>query len=176
MDSIMMKRFESLVREHRNAIYTFAVYNLGNHEEAEDATQEVLIKLWKHIDSLGQDSLASWLRRVTRNACIDLMRRRRAYTTRVVAAGDSDIVASAVSHEPGPDEVLETGRLRGHIARALSKLEEPYRSIVILREVQDLKYEEISETMEMPLNTVKSYLHRGRRLLRNQLRGYVDEY
>lgn len=165
-----MKQFERLVSKHKNWIYTFAVYSLGNHEEAQDATQEVLIKLWQHMDELKAETVPAWLRRVTQNACIDAVRRRRAYSARVVGGGQDDMIVHAVSGEPTPEAALEATELRGRIGDAVAGLDEPYRSIVILREIQQFKYEEISDVMELPLNTIKSYLHRARRMLREQLR------
>jgi RNA polymerase sigma-70 factor (ECF subfamily) len=172
----MNKRFNALVDQHRHWVYTFAFYNLGNHEEAEDATQEVLIRLWNHLPQLKTETITAWLRRVTQNACIDSVRRKKAYTARVVAVtGEDDVVQRAVSSDPTPDLTFESSELHGHIQQALSQIEEPYRSIVILREIQDLKYQEISQCLELPLNTIKSYLHRGRRMLRDQLREAFNE-
>jgi RNA polymerase sigma-70 factor (ECF subfamily) len=170
----MKTEFRSLVDQHRDRIYTFAYYNLGNREEAEDVTQEVLIRLWKNLEGIHMKTLPAWLTRVTKNACIDTVRRRRAYESRVVANGEHDHVALAPAGNPTPEATAHAGELREQIQRALSTLKEPYRSIVILREVQDQKYEQICEAMDLPLNTVKSYLHRGRRMLREKLRGMVD--
>jgi RNA polymerase sigma-70 factor (ECF subfamily) len=171
----MNKRFNALVDQHRHWVYTFAYYNLGNHEEAEDATQEVLIRLWNHLPELKTETIAAWLRRVTKNACIDSVRRRKAYTARVVPTGEDDVVQRAASNDPAPDVFVEASDLRGQIQEALAQIQEPYRSIVILREIQDLKYEEISECLNLPLNTIKSYLHRARRMLRDQLREAFNE-
>ncbi|MFQ5511203.1 MAG: RNA polymerase sigma factor [Candidatus Krumholzibacteriia bacterium] len=170
----MTQEFRILVDQHRHRVYTFAYYSLGNREEAEDVTQEVLVRLWKNREELNTATLGAWIRRVTRNACIDAVRRRRAYRTRVVATGDGEDSLSGVSAEPAPDRAVETSELRATIRSALSSLHEPYRSIVILREIQDMKYEQISESLELPLNTVKSYLHRGRRMLRDKLGGTLD--
>ena len=79
-----------------------------------------------------------------------------------------------VSAEPSPEAVAEASELRTRIHDALADLQEPYRSIVIFREIQDMKYDEISESLELPLNTVKSYLHRGRRMLREKLSEALD--
>jgi RNA polymerase sigma-70 factor (ECF subfamily) len=170
----MTKKFRSLADQHRHRVYTFAYYSLGNREEAEDVTQEVLVRLWKNWEDLEEVTLPAWISRVTRNACIDAVRRRRAYRTRVVASGDGEDMVQGISIEPGPDATAEASELRETIQGALASLQEPYRSIVILREIQDLKYEEISENLELPLNTVKSYLHRGRRMLREKLSGALD--
>lgn len=169
----MPKEFGELVEQHRHWVYTHAYYSLGSCEEAEDATQEVLIRLWQHWHELKKESVGAWIRRVTRNACIDTLRKRRAYAARVVASGESETFVQAVSLEPEPDVQTENSELRTHIRQALATLAEPYRTIVIMREIQDMKYEQISDTVDLPLNTVKSYLYRGRRMLRDQLRDVV---
>jgi RNA polymerase sigma-70 factor (ECF subfamily) len=69
---------------------------------------------------------------------------------------------------------MEKTELRARIQSALAGLNEPYRSVVILREIQDLKYEEIAQAVDLPLNTVKSYIHRGRKMLREELREIVS--
>jgi RNA polymerase sigma-70 factor (ECF subfamily) len=165
----MQKRFKKLVAHHRDTVYTFAYYHLGNREEAEDATQEVLIKLWRNMDKIAADKAPLWIRRVTRNTCIDVMRARRAYRMRVVSGSRSADVLQYASPGPSPHTAAEASEFRDRIRHALASISEPYRSIVILREIEDMKYEQIGEMMEMPLNTVKAYLHRGRRMLRDRL-------
>ncbi|MDH3215634.1 MAG: RNA polymerase sigma factor [Candidatus Krumholzibacteria bacterium] len=171
----MAEKFRKVVDRYRNSVYTFAYYSLGNKEEAEDTTQEVLMRLWRNWQDLKTETMPAWIRRVTRNACIDMIRRRRAYSARVVASGETLAFDHAVSNEPDPDVSAENSELRDQIRRALTTLKEPYRSIVIFREIQDMRYEQISESLDLPLNTVKSYLHRGRRMLREQLRETLHE-
>ncbi len=170
----MTKKFRSLVDQHRHRVYTFAYYTLGNREEAEDVTQEVLVRLWQNQGELADATLPAWISRVTRNACIDTIRRRRAYRSRVVASGDGEEMVDGISAEPSPEAAAEASELRARIHEALADLQEPYRSIVIFREIQDMKYDEISRSLELPLNTVKSYLHRGRRMLREKLSEALD--
>lgn len=130
-------------------------------------TQEVLLKLWEHQDKLDEERLLGWLLRVTRNACVDVLRKRKAYHN--VVAPTSEDLGYAPDHDPMPDDDAEAADFQQHLRRALSRLAEPYRSIIILREVQDMKYEEISGAMNLPLNTVKVYLHRARKKLRDEL-------
>ena len=163
------KRFEGWVGDHKDRVYSLAYYSLANQEEAEDVTQEVLLRMWKNRNDINEATLGAWLTRVTRNACIDVVRRRKAFSSRIVVNGDAEQFINARSHEPGPDEIALSSEFGSQVERALSTIQEPYRSIIILREMQDLKYEQISETLELPLNTVKSYLHRGRRMLRERL-------
>ena len=170
-----MKRFRTLVEKHRDWVFSFSYYTLGNVEEAEDTTQEVLMRLWDNLESLREETIPAWLRRVTRNACIDAVRRRGAYRTRIVASGEIEAFSQAVSNEPGPETSAENSELREQIRSAVALLDEPYRSIIVFREIQGMTYNQVSETLQLPLNTVKSYLHRARRALRENLREVLNQ-
>lgn len=155
------------MRTYQHRVYGFAVYFLGNRTEAEDVTQDVLLRLWQHRDTVEESRLLGWLLRVTRNACVDALRRRRVY--RNLMTPDDERLGQAAAGDPTPDDDAEAADFQRHLRRALAQIPDPYRSIVILREVQELKYEEISGAMDLPLNTVKVYLHRGRKMLRQHL-------
>jgi len=171
----MMGRFEAMVDQCRNRIYSLAYYSLGSKEEAEDITQEVLIKLWQHWPSLEADHALPWTIRVAQNACLDVHRkrqvRRAAATVECTGGNCPDNLPSPAAD---PATAMEQSELRRQIETALHKIEEPYRTIVILREIQDMSYEQIGDAMSMPLNTIKVYLHRGRRMLRELIREKID--
>lgn len=169
-----MHRFKTLVEQHKDRVYTFAYYFLGNAADAEDVTQDVLIRLWEHHTALDAERLTGWLMRVTRNACIDAYRRRQTYQAAVRVDTEGVAYQQAATLMASPDAAVEANEFQRHLQAALSELQEPHRSIVILREVQDLKYEQISELLGLPLNTVKVYLHRGRCALRKALRTRID--
>ncbi len=162
------RRFERLVHQYQHRIYGFALYFLGRQMQAEDVTQEVLLKLWERLDQVDEERLLGWLLRVTRNACVDKVRKNKSYR-KVVAQAPEDGLNDALGDDPTPEAEAEAADFQQHLTRALTRLAEPYRSIVILREVQDMKYEEISGAMDLPLNTVKVYLHRARKMLRSAL-------
>jgi len=150
------------------------MYSLRRHEEAEDVTQDVLIKLWQNLDTVEPDRVGAWIMRVARNAVIDVARRRKTRLGIIAEDVDVDIAAN---YAPAPNAGTELGverrELRESIESALEKLEEPYRTIIVMREIQQLKYSEIVDAVDMPLNTVKVYLHRGRKMLRDLLKpGY----
>jgi len=159
--------FERQVSAHEDQVYRFARSMLNDDATAQDVTQEVLITLWEHQEELDEDGLVAWLMRVTRNACIDRLRARQ--RRRKTVRTDSDDVGRAASPTPTPDRHAETEDLRDHVLDALDRVDNPYRRVVALRELQGLKYKEIAEALDMPLNTVKVYLHRGRKKLRAQL-------
>ncbi len=164
----MTTGIEEVVLRYQRRVFTFARYFLGQREEAEDVTQEVLIRLWKNADGLDDERLGAWLLRVTRNACYDRLRQRRTAATVVAPEVDPAVTEAAASDAPDPAALAEAAEFQRRLLAALSRLEEPYRSILILREVQDLKYQEISDALDLPLNTVRVYIHRGRQRLREE--------
>jgi len=165
----MNREFQRLAREHGGRIYTFALHALRCHEDAEDVTQEVLIRLWRHRETVDPARMHAWVMRVTRNLVIDCSRRRRMRASVFADGTDIESVAGVVEADAPRADSAERGELRGVLEAAVADLEEPYRSIVIMREIQDRSYNEIAEAMEMPLGTVKVYLHRARRRLRERV-------
>src|SRR3954447_26114891 len=172
----MLTAFEDTAQRYQRRVYSFARYLLSSREEAEDVTQEVLLRLWRHRQAVDEERLGSWLLRVTRNACYDLLRRRRSEA----AAGlrgtslDDEEPAQVASAEPGPQERAESEQFRRRLLAALADLGEPFKSIVILREVQGLPHREIGEALGIPEVTVRVHLHRGRRKLRERLKEDVS--
>ena len=168
-------QFKRVVKQYKDFIYSYAFYFSGTREDAEDLTQEVLIRIWENLGSLRLGPTKSWVSKVTRNMCIDWERRRRARPETPVALQSEDCEFDV----PAPFE--ETGaekeEMRRNIEKTIAKLPEKLKSVIILREIEDMKYEEISDVLSMPINSVKSYIHRGRRMLREQLSAiYEDEY
>jgi RNA polymerase sigma-70 factor (ECF subfamily) len=157
--------FRRLVKAHKDRLYSLAVHLLGNTAEAEDVVQDVLIKLWNHHESLESERVRPWLLRVTRNACIDLIRKRvhqRAYAMAVGAESETAVLST-------PVEALEDANLNEHLSAAIRGLEEPFQSLVILREIQGFSYQEIGQALELSDQQVRVYLHRARRKLRQTL-------
>jgi RNA polymerase sigma-70 factor (ECF subfamily) len=163
--------FDAAVATHGPKVFTLAVYLLANREEAEDVTQEVLVRLWRRGHDVSPDRIGAWLVRVTRNACIDSIRRRK---------GDLRIGIEEVrtidlrEHAPGPESLSRASQLGRRILKGLGALPEPGRSVVILREIQGLSYQEIAEALEMTISNVRVTLHRTRRRLREELREVHD--
>jgi RNA polymerase sigma-70 factor (ECF subfamily) len=166
----MLTAFDDTARAYRRRVYSFARYLLSSREEAEDVTQEVLLRLWRHQDGVEEERLGSWLLRVTRNACYDLLRRRRSEATQGAASLDDETARELASAEPDPQSRAETADFRRRLLGALGELGEPYKSIIILREVQGSTHREIGEALGIPEVTVRVHLHRGRKKLREQLR------
>jgi RNA polymerase sigma-70 factor (ECF subfamily) len=165
-----MTAFETTAERYRRRVFSFARSLLSNREEAEEVTQDVLLRLWRHQSQVDEERPGPWLLRVTRNACYDLLRRRR--SLRLAAGppaedGEAERVASA---EPGPEARVQASDFRRSLQEALEAIGEPYRSVVLLREVQGLAHREISAALGIPEATVRVHLHRGRQRLRERLR------
>lgn len=163
----MGRDFESLAREYADAVFTYARYALRHTEDAEDVTQEVLVRLWRHRDAVEPDRLRAWVMQVARNLVIDVSRRQRARSGVFAVTAPGDARVESVPSAGTADADVERRELRGVLEHAVAALDEPYRSIVILREVQGMTYEEVAQALNMPLGTIKVYLHRARRRLRD---------
>jgi RNA polymerase sigma-70 factor (ECF subfamily) len=163
-------RFDAAVARHSRRVFTFASYLLGDPGEAEDVTQEVLIRLWRSGGEVEPERLGAWLLTVTRNACTDVLRRRRRTAEIIPIRREEQPTTDHPSPAPSPERIAAGFELGEKISAALSKLTEPARSVVILREIQGLSYREISEITEIHIDTVRVTLHRARRRLRESLK------
>lgn len=164
-----MRRFRKLVLRYQDRVFAFAYHYLRDADEAADVAQDVLIRFWEHFEKMKEEQHLPWLIRVTRNACIDAYRKRRLQRDliEVDTAGLEQLPSYAADGDPLRS--TESSELREVVSSALQRLPEPHRSIVMLREIQDMTYEEICAALELPMTTVKVYLHRGRRMLRELL-------
>lgn len=164
-----MIEFERAVREHQRSVFTFARYLLGNQEEARDVAQEALVRMWRHWDDLDRERLESWLLKVTRNLCYDHLRRLRSQRRNLPESDDERAAERLHATDPDPERQAVGESLRRELLRAMGELREPYKSAVVLREIRGLTYREIAEALEVPINSVKVHVHRGRRMLRQLL-------
>jgi len=157
----MSRRFRRWVDEYQDQAWTLARYLLKDAAEAEDVCQEAFVKLWQHQDSIDPLKVKSWLMKVTRNGCLDRLRRRKP-TEEIGEYADPD-------DSSGPVQDTIRSELGQRLARSIQGLTEPYRSLVVLRDIHQHSYEDVANVLELSLSQVKVYLHRARKLLREQL-------
>jgi RNA polymerase sigma factor (sigma-70 family) len=157
-----------LLREIETPLYRTAYYLLGNEQDALDATQDALIRIYSNIGSYREEAqFKTWTQRIITNLCIDRFRKRKD----IVSIDEHDLpLRSAKTVE---DEVVLSG-LADDIQQAINQLPEHFRTVVVMRYIQDFSYNEISELLDIPLNTVKSHLFRARKLLQGLLREYEE--
>jgi len=166
--------FEAVVDRCQSNVYTYACHLLRDPAAAEDLTQEVFLRLWRHWQRIDVARVDAWLTRVTRNLCYDKWRLERTARQYLVPPLPGEVEA-AVDATPGPQQHAEATDFRQRFEAAVAKLSEPARSALILREVLGYKYREIADALELPLNTVRVYLHRGRKKLRLELADAADD-
>jgi RNA polymerase sigma factor (sigma-70 family) len=158
--------FEEAVMMYKDRAHAYAAMMLRDPSEAQDVAQEALFRLWQFRERVSPEAARLWLMRTVRNLCIDRIRKRKVRAE--VNEGD-DVVAIEPDASPGPERLTASGRLGEMIERALSELSAQDRSVVIMREVQGLSYDEIAAILELPLGTLKARLHRARERLRQRL-------
>jgi RNA polymerase sigma-70 factor (ECF subfamily) len=158
--------FERAAREHKDRVHAYAFQLLRDRAEAQDVSQEALVRLWQNRERVDALTARAWLVRTAHNLCIDRIRRRRVRSE--VADGD-EVVALLGSKAAGPDGLAAAGEACQGIRRALDELSERDRAVVLLREVHGLPYDEIAAIVGVPLGTLKARLHRARERLRGLL-------
>ena len=157
--------YQDLVIRHKNLVHGYACRMLGNREDARDAAQEVLIRLWENRDKVVAGSCKAWLLRTTYRLCVDRTRRKK---VRAEVFGDT-VLDPLPDQTPDPEKMSTTGELGRAIEAALCRLRKEDRTVVLLREVHHTSYEEIARILRQPLGTVKARLHRARIRLRREL-------
>lgn len=161
--------FAQLVGQYESRVYSLTLRMCGNPEDAADAAQEAFLSAWRGLPSFrGEAGFSTWLYRLAANASIDLLRRTR--RQRLDLPLDEEALGAAFqSADPGPQEAAERTELRRAVDQALAQLGDNHRQVLVLRELQQLSYEEIARTLGLDLGTVKSRISRARGALRRLL-------
>lgn len=153
--------WEALVRHYQGRVYGLTLSYMRNAEEARDAAQEIFVRVYNKLDTFReQDPFLPWLLRLGRNVCIDLLRRAKARPADKGAPLEE--VPDFADTRSTPEGVAETHSRQRLVYRALDMLSEPYREMILLKEIQGLKLEEIASMLELPVGTVKSRSNRAR--------------
>jgi RNA polymerase sigma-70 factor (ECF subfamily) len=164
VDGLAPHDWEEVARTHGRKIYNFAYRLTGNRDDAADLSQEVLIRVARGLRDFRPGSFDGWLWRITRNAFLDEVRRRR---RRPTAPLPDDVDRTDLLASPAPEEVLASIRLGEDVQAALLSLPFDFREAVVLCDLVGLSYEEIASATSVPIGTVRSRIHRGRRMLRD---------
>jgi RNA polymerase sigma-70 factor (ECF subfamily) len=185
MDAIVKKRikqvikgdqdaFGEIVEIYKNSVYQLCYRMLGGQHEAEDMAQEAFIRAYVNINSFNQElKFSTWLFRIATNLCIDRIRKKKPdyYLDAEVSGTEGlNMYSQIPSNTPLPEQELESLELHETVQKEILKLPEKYRSAIVLKYIEELSLNEISEILELPLGTVKTRIHRGREALRQQLR------
>lgn len=162
--------FEVLVTRHQKAIFDLLYRLLGDYDEAAETAQEVFFSAYKSIRQFrGEANFSTWLYRIALNHGSTRRRTLAATKLRTVPLETHDFVG----HNPGdPAETVEQREIQQTVQQALNSLEPDDAMIILLRDLQDVSYEDVARVLEIPLGTVKSRLHRARQVLKSKLAAF----
>ena len=169
--------YGQLVRKYQGSVFNLCRKMVRNPEEARDLAQEAFVKTFASLERYNPVyAFSSWLFKITSNLCIDHIRKQRMklYSIDDPVEGDEGPITRELA-DPGqrPDQLSEDSELRDAIRAAIDQLPEHYRVILILRHQEQLSYEEIAQSLSIPLGTVKARIHRAREGLKVQLAAYA---
>jgi RNA polymerase sigma-70 factor, ECF subfamily len=166
--------YGEIVELYKDKVYQISYRMLGNRHEAEDIAQEAFIRAFINIHSFNIDlKFSTWLFRIATNLCIDRIRKKKPdyYLDAEVAGTDGlNMYSQIPSKTDMPEKELESLELEETIQKEILKLPEKYRTVIVLKYIEELSLIEISEILNLPIGTVKTRIHRGREALRKQLR------
>jgi RNA polymerase sigma-70 factor (ECF subfamily) len=158
--------WDEVARDHGRFIYTVAYRLTGDHDDAQDLVQEVLLRVQRGLTTYVPGSLEGWLSRITTNAFLDDVRRRKRRPVDALPEDAERVLPGGLA----ADEALAAAGLPDHIQAALAGLAPDYRAAVVLCDVVGMSYQEIAEAIDVPVGTVRSRIHRGRASLRDVLK------
>jgi len=177
------RAFRELIEAHRDRVYNITFRMLGNRAEAEDIAQEVFITVFKTIDTFREESkFSTWLYRVAVNHCKNRIKYLARRHDRDRDELDETTTSSGVNGTIGgpmpvsPHAAIESAQTEKLLQDAIASLDEEQRTVVVLRDVEDLSIEEIRDITGLPDGTIKSRLHRARLVLRKRLQRHVGEH
>lgn len=163
--------FGELVTLYEKKVYALTLRMCKHPEDAAEASQEAFLAAWQGLKFFrGDASFSTWLYRLASNACVDLLRRESRHRT---AAGpslnDEEVYLDVADSAPSPHTIAESNELKQQIEEGLRALSPEHREVLVLREIHQLSYDEIAQTLSLDSGTVKSRISRGRKQLRNFL-------
>src|SRR5215471_17302597 len=169
--------WDAIVKQYWRKVFNVAYKFVAKHDEAEDLTQDIFLKIFKSLDTFDRRAnFQTWLISISRNLCIDHYRSVRKERETIDRDVDTGELAPA-SPEPGPVAALEQRDRVALLKQALSALPDTLRTAVLMRDIQELSYQEIADRLRLPEGTVKSRINRGRTELARQIRKLRgDEY
>ncbi len=163
------KAFEALVIAHQHRVFAVALRMLRNRAEAEEIAQEVFLRAHRSIAEFrGEAKLSTWLYAIASRLCLN----RLASGARRLERKSEDALERLVA-DADPAAHVERGELESALQRAIAELPEERRIVIVLRDMEGLAYEEIAQALELPLNTVRSRLHRARMDLKDKLERFL---
>jgi RNA polymerase sigma-70 factor (ECF subfamily) len=167
--------WEALVRRYQGRVYSVAYHYMRNVEEARDAAQEVFIRIYRRLDTFhGGETFLPWMLSLARNCCIDRLRKLKVRNP--AGSVTLDDAPQIAADQPSAEDEAGARSAEKLLYRALDRLSDKNREIILLKEIQGLKLEEIAEMLSLPIGTVKSRSNRARVELARKVRVLDPSY
>jgi RNA polymerase sigma-70 factor (ECF subfamily) len=164
------RAFDEAYSRYAPMVYNLALRLAGDGDEAADLTQEVFLRVHRHLGSFGgRSALKTWIFRIALNHCRERLARRRPLTQPIGEEGEGPAAARLADPRRGPEELAVAADLGRQVARGLALLPASFREAVVLRDLQGLSYQEIAAVLGVRVGTVRSRIARGREQLRQLL-------
>lgn len=169
-----VEAFEQLIGQYEKKVFNEAYRLTNNRDDASDIAQEAFVRVYTSLSEFrGESSFATWLQRIVRNACYDEYRKRQRQRSvsldESVAVEDGALTRQLADAADGPEQALERVETQRVVQESINQLEEEYRTVLVMRDIQGYAYNEISELLGINLGTVKSRLNRARNALKEKL-------
>ncbi|MBQ8299990.1 MAG: sigma-70 family RNA polymerase sigma factor [Clostridia bacterium] len=164
--------FEQIITKYEKKIFGLIYNMLRNENEVEDVAQEVFIKVYKNLDKFhGDSSLYTWIYKIATNLCLDQIKKRKEviYIDEKLQLDDGEVDFQLPSDEKLQDEIYEQKELKQKLEKCIDKLPERQKTMIVLRDIKGLSYDEIAEILDLKLGTVKSQINRARLKLKELL-------
>ncbi|SHK73520.1 RNA polymerase sigma factor [Desulforamulus aeronauticus] len=164
--------FETIVRLTQSGIYNLAFRILNNREEAQDATQEAFVKLYQALPSFrGEARFTSWFYRIATNVCLDCYRRNKKKRENTAPEYMEHLLLLLTSNgqNSNPEQIYQDKQKLLRLQKAIDELPVKYRTVIVLRHMEGFSYQEIAEIMQVPVQTVGTFLYRGKAVLLKKL-------
>ncbi|QSX07109.1 sigma-70 family RNA polymerase sigma factor [Sedimentibacter sp. zth1] len=163
--------FEKLIKEYKKVAYNIALRVLHNKEDAEDISQESLVKVFKNINSFNmQSTFKVWLYRIVMNTCLDFKRKKQLVKysiDKLIEDDENEFSKEIPDNTNNPDIIIQNKLEQQMLYDSIDKLEDDFKNIIVLRDLQDLSYKEIADVLSCNEGTVKSRLNRARKKLKD---------
>ena len=170
----------TLLERHQQRMFNVAFRMVSNRDDAAEITQDAMLKVCEHIDGFRSDAkITTWMTRIVMNLSISLLRKRKVRDhislESAGARSNGDDQATGLrqvladSSEPGPAQRVETGEMLERLKSAIGRLDEDFRAVLVLRDIEQMDYQQIAEALELKVGTVKSRLFRARLALRQEV-------
>ena len=172
--------FALLVERYLSFVYKFVYRYLRNIDDTNDVTQETFIKAWKYLRKFDtKKKFTTWILTIAKNTALDFIKRKKPMLFSKIEEGDGDLDAFLAPYLEAPDlpaDIIERKHIKADLEAALQEITPGYRAVLSLRYNEHLKFREIADVLQEPIDTVKSKHRRGLVLLRKALGSKMDEF